>query len=82
MDGKYFNFDRQTVGAFVYSNKGNSTEFEVIKQSAINELVAVNDLPADTRTAPSAAYDLNGRRIPLKSQTKGIVIVDGSKRAI
>ena len=82
MDGKYFNFDRQTVGAFVYSDKSNPIEFEVIKQSAINELVAVNGLPADTRIAPSAAYDLNGRRIPLNSQTKGIVIVDGSKRAI
>lgn len=81
MDGKYFNFDRQTAGSFVYSNKSKPSEFEVIKQSAINELVAVSDIPADRRT-PSAAYDLNGRHIPLKSKTKGIVIVDGAKRAI
>ena len=82
MDGKYFNFDRQTVGSFVYSNKTKPSEFEVIKQNAIGELVAVSDIPADQHTAPSAAYDLNGRRIQLTPNTKGIVIVDGNKRAI
>ena len=82
MEGKYFNFDRQTVGSFVYSNKTKPSEFEVIKQSAIAELVAVSDIPADRHPAPSSAYDLNGRPVVLKPNTKGIVIVDGNKRAI
>ena len=82
MDGRYFNFDRQTVGAFVYSDKTQPTEFEVIKQSAIGQLVAVKDIPADA-AAPAAAptfYDLNGRRI--SQPTRGIVVVDGAKRIL
>ena len=81
MDGRYFNFDRQTTGALVYADKTQPTEFEIIKQSAIGQLVAVKDIPAaDPAPADPTFYDLNGRRI--SQPTRGIVVVDGTKRIL
>ena len=79
MDGKYFNFDRQTAGSHVYSNKTRPAEFEVIKQSAMAELVHVGDLPAATDHAPSPTYDLDGR--PATRHSRGIILQKGKKFA-
>lgn len=82
MDGKYFNFDRQRAGSLVYSNKDKGAEFEVIKQSAIGEVVAIDAIHADPRQSSEATYDLGGRRINVNEHIKGIVITSGTKRAI
>ena len=79
MDGKYFNFDRQTAGSYVYSNKTRPAEFEVIKQSVMAELVHVGDLPAATDHAPSPTYDLDGR--PATRHSRGILLQKGKKFA-
>ena len=79
MDGKYFNFDRQTAGSHVYSNKTRPAEFEVIKQSAMAELVHVGDLPAATDHAPSPTYELDGR--PATRHSRGILLQKGKKFA-
>ncbi|MCR5180881.1 MAG: discoidin domain-containing protein, partial [Bacteroidaceae bacterium] len=80
MDGKYFNFDDQTVGSYVYSDKTSPTEVQVIKKSEIEKVVAVNDVPADQRKA--GIYDLNGRRVDISKAREGVIIVDGVKRVI
>ena len=80
MDGKYFNFDRRTAGSLIYSNKTSAAEFEVIKQSAIAELVDVRDIPAATEQAPAPAYDLNGRPAGTR-HTRGIILQKGKKYA-
>ena len=79
MDGKYFNFDRQTAGSHVYSNKTRPAEFEVIKQSAMAELVHVGDLPAATDHTPSPTYELDGR--PATRHSRGILLQKGKKFA-
>ena len=80
MDGKYFNFDHQSIGSLVYSNKTTATEFEVIKQAQIGQVVAVSDLTAPRTPLPT--YDLNGRRVTGTPQKREIIIQDGVKRVI
>ena len=87
MNGKYFNFDRQTVGSYVYSDKSSGAEFEVIRQSQISNVLAVADLFYDNPSEPNpdvdAYYDLSGRRITAPSyQQPKLLIVHGKKYLI
>ena len=77
---QYFNFDRQTVGSYIYSNKSTAAEFEVINKKDISTVVAINDMRPDMRAADGTVYDLNGRRVPHLSTARGPVIVDGNVR--
>jgi hypothetical protein len=84
---KYFNFDRQTAGSLVYADKDKGAEFEVIKKSDINSVVAVNTVQAGLQPASHTAYDISGRRLSQLSRRthkagKNVVIVDGTKRVM
>jgi hypothetical protein len=78
---QYFNFDRNTSGSFVYSNKATAAEFEVINKNDIGKVVAVGGVHSDLRPADGTVYDLNGRRLS-RPATKGVIIVDGEKRVM
>ncbi len=83
MDGKYFNFDSQKTGSFIYSNKDRPAEFEVIKQSQIGNVVAVHDVTVDkSATTPADIYDISGRHVSTTTDNlhSGIYIVGNKKR--
>ena len=85
MDGRYFNFDRQTTGSFVYSDKNTGAEFEVIRQNQIGNIVGIKDLHSDNQLTGKKrpmAYDLSGRPADASAKPHGIIIVDGTKKAI
>ena len=75
MGMKYFNFDHNTAGSYVYSDKSAPAEFEVVKKS---DLDAISALPVTTSTSDQA-YDLGGRRVDIETAPKGVYIVDGVK---
>ncbi|MBQ7494826.1 MAG: discoidin domain-containing protein [Bacteroidaceae bacterium] len=75
---QYFNFDRQTAGSYIYSNKSTAALFEVIKKSDIGKVVAINDVRSDATTSDGTVYDLSGRRVSRSVTTHGPVIMNGN----
>ena len=78
MGMKYFNFDRTTAGSYVYSDKANPAEFEVVKKSDLDAISATTIKPSSS----DHAYDLSGRPVDITSAPKGVYIVDGMKTTI
>ena len=74
---EYFNFDRQTAGSYIYSNKKSGAEFEVIKQTQIDEVVPVVGVKNDEAKSEKL-YTLNGRQA--SENEKGIVITESGKK--
>ena len=74
---EYFNFDHQTAGSYIYSNKKTGAEFEVIKQTQIDEVVPVVGVKNDEAKSEKL-YTLNGRQA--SENEKGIVITESGKK--
>lgn len=74
---EYFNFDRQTAGSYIYSNKKTGAEFEVIKQTQIDEVVPVVGVKNDEGKSEKL-YTLNGRQA--SENERGIVITESGKK--
>ena len=77
-EGRYFNFDRQTAGSFVYSDKTAPAEFEVIRQSQMQNLVGIQDVKDGNVNGDENQYDLSGR--PVVQPRPHQVIIAGSKK--
>ena len=74
---EYFNFDHQTAGSYIYSNKKTGAEFEVIKQTQIDDVVPVVGVKNDEGKSEKL-YTLNGRQA--SENEKGIVITESGKK--
>ncbi len=74
----YLNFDKQIPGSLVFADKKTGAEFEVIRQSKIDEVVPVRDVRSDA-TSPTEYYDLDGRRLSVPQQ--GFNIAKSGKEA-
>lgn len=78
MGMQYFNFDHHTAGSYIYSNKANPAEFEVLKKSDITAI----SIPAESQAVETLeAYDLSGRRVlsPNPNPAPNIYVVGGRK---
>ena len=78
-EGRYFNFDHHTAGSFVYSDKSAPAEFEVIRQSQMQNLVGIQDINAnENENGNDNLYDLSGR--PITQPHSGQIVISGGKK--